>query len=72
MPLTALKNKEIDYDREYYEQTFEIEWLVFLVVYSGAVQSDGSIKDLVRKIRRSMGIEKLYAKILVGESSETD
>lgn len=45
---------------------------MFLVVYSGAVQSDGSIKDLVRKIRRSMGIEKLYAKIIVGESSETD
>lgn len=37
LPLTALKNKPIDYEKEYYEQTFEIEWSIFMIIYSGAV-----------------------------------
>ncbi len=37
LPMTALKNTPIYYDKGYYEQTFEIEWSTFLFVYSGAV-----------------------------------
>ena len=42
----------------------------FVQVYSGAVQSDGTLKDLIRKVRNSMEIEKVFAKILIDNSTQ--
>lgn len=37
LPMTALRNTEIDYNKMYYDQTFEVKRFDFLVIYSGAV-----------------------------------
>ena len=54
LPLTALRNKEIDYEEDYYEKDIEMTDKQFLQIYSGAVKSDGTLKDLIRKVRQEM------------------
>lgn len=72
LPITAIVNGYTMGDDQP-SAHFNLEWSQFLKVYQGATESDGSVKDLVCKMRDSLKVARaIYLKTIGQDGFELD
>ena len=66
LPLTAIINRFSNREQAV-SQYFSLDKDTFSKVYAGAAKSNGSLRDIIKCVRDSLGVADAFAKILTSD-----